>query len=165
MSDKILVVGNDPIHITDRLIEYARLDLASGMGLTKMRMLVEERLKTEGKDFDEEFDKWKKREDEKKMSGNMDIFIDMARPNSGCNLAADMDIVMFKGLFELSDGNICPGCIERDRCAFQEKRTSLKKAASKARFGTHDHKTNATYAAEMGVSKRQVAKLRKRGEL
>jgi len=165
MSEKILVVGNDPIHFTDEQIEYMRYDLATGMSLTKMRMAVEKRLKTEGKDFNEEFEKWKKREGEKKMTGNMDIFVDMAQPNSGCDVAEGMDIIMFKGLFEITGGNICPECVERDQCAFQERRKSLKKAAHAVRFGNHGHKTNAEYATDMGVSKRQVAKMRKRGEL
>jgi hypothetical protein len=50
--------------ITEDQIEYMRKDLESGMAYTKMAVAMEkflrEKMAAEGKDFDAEFEAWKK---------------------------------------------------------------------------------------------------------
>ena len=114
---------------TDEQIEFMRADLDSGMGLTKMIMFAKKRLEAEGRDFDKEFEKWKEHQmsDSAVNVHNMELFIDMAQPGSGCELSEGMDIVAFKGLYEMTSGNVCNGCAYEDRCEF------LKKASGKVK--------------------------------
>lgn len=43
----------------DRMIDFMRKDLQSGMGYSKIIMSVRKRMKSEGRDFDKEFEAWK----------------------------------------------------------------------------------------------------------
>lgn len=43
------------------MVDFMRQDLESGMGYTKLIDTTKEILKEQGRDFDEEFEKWKKR--------------------------------------------------------------------------------------------------------
>lgn len=45
----------------DKVIDYMRADLDSGMAFTGLEMKVRKILATQGRDFDEEFRKWKER--------------------------------------------------------------------------------------------------------
>jgi len=92
-----------------------------------------------------------------------DKFIDLIRPNSGCKLAESMSFSMFQGLCERTK-NICDGCAFNP-CEKMRKDKERDKAMRRANFGTHTHKTNAEIAKEMGISKRQVSKMKKKGEL
>jgi hypothetical protein len=42
------------------MVDFMRADLESGMGYNKLIESARKRLKEQGKDFDEEFDKWKR---------------------------------------------------------------------------------------------------------
>jgi len=44
----------------EKAIEFMRADLASGMQLTKIEMMARKIVKEDGRDFDEEFAKWRK---------------------------------------------------------------------------------------------------------
>jgi hypothetical protein len=46
-------------NLTDADIEYMRTDLDNNMAISKLIMFVKNRMEKEGKDFDEEFKKWK----------------------------------------------------------------------------------------------------------
>ena len=48
----------------DDAIKFMRADLASGMGYTKIEMAARKLIKEDGKDFDEEFAKWKEKQHE-----------------------------------------------------------------------------------------------------
>jgi len=45
---------------TDEQIAFMRADLENDMALSKLINVVKENLRKEGKNFDEEFDNWKK---------------------------------------------------------------------------------------------------------
>jgi len=49
----------------EKMIDYMRQDLESGMALTKIEMSVRKRMKEEGRDFDVEFKKWKENKNKK----------------------------------------------------------------------------------------------------
>ncbi len=44
----------------DSMIDFMRADLDSGMRLTKIEMMARKLIKEDGRDFDEEFAKWRK---------------------------------------------------------------------------------------------------------
>ncbi len=90
---------------------------------------------------------------------------DMIRPNSGCTLANEMKFVMFQGLFKLTNGDPCEGCPHYSGCEFLQKLLNTAHARRMWNFKLHSHETNAEIAKRMGMSKRQVAKMRKKGEL
>jgi len=101
------------------------------------------------------------------LSEKQDFFVDLIRPNSGCKLVEECGYAIFKGVFDHSGGDPCNGCAyeEGSRCQFL---ATIKLKASQSRrenFGKVSFKTNAEIAEEKGISKRQVAKMRKRGEL
>lgn len=93
---------------------------------------------------------------------NRDKFVDMIRPKSGCDLANDYGY--FKGIWDSSNGNPCWGC-GSNPCAFLNKKEAKTKEKRKAKFMKVDFQTNAELAKEMGITKRQVSRLKKRGEL
>ncbi len=69
---------------------------------------------------------------------------------------------LFGALFAMEGFNICRGCGDNG----QEVCTPISANVFKAIKPTLGYaKTNAEYAEELGVTKRQVAKMRKRGEL
>ncbi len=49
-------------NLTNDDIEFMRGDLESGMGYSKMIMYVKNKMEAEGKDFMEEFRKWKEKQ-------------------------------------------------------------------------------------------------------
>jgi hypothetical protein len=99
------------------------------------------------------------------MVENEDLFTDMIRPGSGCDLAEGREYGYFAGIWKLTGGNPCKGCFTKGYCGFMKKYRQKDKDQRVADFGKHAHKTNAELAAELGVSKRQIAKMRKRGKL
>ncbi|KKM94829.1 hypothetical protein LCGC14_1194550 [marine sediment metagenome] len=92
-------------------------------------------------------------------------FVDMIRPDSGCTLANSEGFVMFQGIFRLSAGNPCDGCPHHSGCAFLREQLNTAHSRRVSNFGLHSHETNAEIAKRMNISKRQVAKMRKKGEL
>ncbi len=92
-------------------------------------------------------------------------FVDMIRSDSGCTLANSMKLTMFQGLFKLTNGNPCDGCPYRSECGFLREQLNTAYSRRVRNFGQHSHETNAEIAKRMNISKRQVAKMRKKGEL
>lgn len=88
---------------------------------------------------------------------------DMLRPDSGCTLANNYAV--FRGIFELTGGNPCGGCGYYNGCEFLQKQSEAAHARRVRNFGQHSHETNTEISKRMGVSKRQVAKMRKNKEL
>jgi len=157
----VLVVGASIPRFTEEQIDFAREDLEAGMAYTKMVMDVKKRFKADGRDFDAEFVAWKEAKDEKENY----IYVDMIRPDSGCILANDNEYGIFAGVWRLSGGKPCAGCGDANDCEFRKTRAKAAQTRKARDFGKSKHKTNAEWAAELGVSKRQVGKMRKRGEL
>ncbi len=91
--------------------------------------------------------------------------VDMIRPDSECILANKMKFAMFKGLFDLTNGDPCEGCAYYSGCEFLRKRLNTAHSRRVRNFALHSYETNAEIAKRMGMSKRQVAKMRKKGEL
>ena len=91
-----------------------------------------------------------------------DKYVDMIRPGSGCELAGEMAV--FQVIFAMSQGNPCLGCGFAKGCEFLKK-TMVKLVGHEAVRRLIGGKTNAELAKEKGVSKRQIAKMRKRGEI
>lgn len=102
---------------------------------------------------------------------------DMMQLDSGCKLAGDVGFILFKGIYDLTKGNPCDGCpydasraadrisFATSPCEFINEKTAKEKQVKAANFGKHAHETNAEIGERLGVSGRQVAKMRKRGEL
>lgn len=93
------------------------------------------------------------------------ILTDMLRPSSGCTLANDMKFTMFQGLFNLTNGDPCDGCPHHSGCGFLREQLNTAHSRRVRNFGQHSHETNAEIAERMGISKRKVAKMRRRKEL
>ncbi|KKM89178.1 hypothetical protein LCGC14_1251160 [marine sediment metagenome] len=93
--------------------------------------------------------------------------VDMIRPNSGCALAKGSGFTVFQGLFKLTNGKPCWGCAYNipNECEFLRKQLDAAHTRRRWNFNQHSHETNAEIAKRMGMSKRQVAKMRKKGEL
>lgn len=88
----------------------------------------------------------------------------MLRPDwffeNGCELCKPSPDIFF-AVFMATNGNPCDGCNCKDTCpAFP----LITHPAAKAQ-PTKKVETNADIAERLGVSKRQVAKMRQRGEL
>jgi len=94
---------------------------------------------------------------------NRDKFIDLSKPDSGCQLAETMPFLAFKQLCEMTS-NVCDGCAYNP-CEKVKRDERLAKDKKKANFGKHNFETNADIAKRLGISKRQVAKMRKKGVL
>ncbi len=89
-----------------------------------------------------------------------DRCVDMMRPGSGCALANN--VAVFLGINGIVS-NICDGCAYAADCEFlRHERTSARMRLIKS-FGKHNFQTNAEYATEHGISKRQASKRRKKG--
>jgi len=91
-----------------------------------------------------------------------DKYVDMIRPGSGCEFAKDFNV--FRVIFKLTNGNPCKGCGDSSGCEFLKK-TMVKIVGHEGVRRLLGRKTNAELAKELGVSKRQIAKMRKRGEI
>ena len=91
--------------------------------------------------------------------------VDMIRPGSECALANSMGFIMFQGLFRLTNGEPCAECSYHSGCEFLQKQLNAAHARRVRNFGQHSHETNAEIAKRMNISKRKVAKMRRKGEL
>ncbi len=83
--------------------------------------------------------------------------------STGCNYH-DENQDKFKRAYQLYNGNPCQVCVYKNTC----KKLSDKKSWLAGEIyiaPSTEVKTNAEIAKELGISKRQVAKMRKRGEL
>jgi hypothetical protein len=82
---------------------------------------------------------------------------------NGCELQ-NPSMKMFEQVYSMSGGNPCDGCNCKDTCnAWPLVNTSSSK--SQPTTSTEKVETNAEIAARLGISKRQVAKRRKQGQL
>lgn len=94
---------------------------------------------------------------------NRDKLVDLIRPGSGCALFEDTEYSVFKGIYDRT-GDVCAEC-GYNPCERMKEDERRDKERRSARFGKHGPGTNADIAAKLKVSKRQVAKMRRRGEL
>ncbi|MFH1327436.1 MAG: hypothetical protein ABIH76_01080 [Candidatus Bathyarchaeota archaeon] len=100
-----------------------------------------------------------------------DSFVNMIRPQSGCELANTTPFAIFKGIFEKTNGDICNGCAYKQNCSFLEKQIAKEEQRKKENFGKVNFETNAQIAERLSkkmgkeITPRQVSKMRKRGEL
>ena len=89
--------------------------------------------------------------------------------SAGCELALEMEPNYFLGLYGMAlkkNETICTGCFHSNHgqsCNAKKQMTDVKKR--EAQGIKNPEKTNAEWASELGVSKRQVAKMRRLGEL
>ena len=91
--------------------------------------------------------------------------IDMIKPDSGCQLVREMPFLIFTGIFARTGGDPCEGCFYNNDCSFLRKKVHKEKQKRQDNFGKVSFKTNAEIAKEKGKTKRQVSKMRKRGEI
>ena len=91
--------------------------------------------------------------------------VDMIRPGSGCKLSEDMEFAVFKYIYVESSGNPCDGCAYNQGCELSAKQSRAGFLKRQRNFGKVSFETNAEVAKRLNISKRQVAKMRKRGEL
>jgi len=87
--------------------------------------------------------------------------------SKGCNLAKDM-YEIFRGIWEYQNGNPCKGCAEFHECKLRKEIYEARnkpRPSSSASNSMKDGITNADIARVLGISKRQAAKKRARGEL
>ena len=92
-----------------------------------------------------------------------DKFVDLIRPQSGCELAASMPFAMFQGLCERTS-DVCIGCAYNP-CERMNADTRSQKEIRKANFGKVDFETNAEIAKRLNISARQVSKMRRKREI
>ena len=71
---------------------------------------------------------------------------------AGCKLADP--ILIFAGIYQLTNGQPCNGCSYKNGCTAIHKINTTKNAKKSSLM------TNAQLASELGISKRQVSKLR-----
>lgn len=92
-------------------------------------------------------------------------FVDMIRPGSGCRLAEEMEFSVFQYVYIGSLGNPCKGCAYIQKCKLLAKQARDAFSRKQKNFGKANFETNAEIAKRLNISKRQVAKMRKRGEV
>jgi hypothetical protein len=78
---------------------------------------------------------------------------------SSCKLAKDK---MFPYLWKVANKYPCPGCVYENEC---KARKELEHKNSPKLIPRKNAETNAQIAARLGVTKRQVSKMRARGVL
>ncbi len=86
---------------------------------------------------------------------------------ANCNwLSGPMaNLNLFVGLLSETSGQVCDGCGIKENCTpVTFSKVSISDISTTLQSIPHT-KTNAELAQELGISKRQVAKRRKRGEL
>lgn len=83
--------------------------------------------------------------------------------DNGCNLAKNMDANYFTALCVAANMKICEGCWTEGRCGCEKKVRNLATKGAPSNKLKEAVKTNAQWAVQLGVTKRQVAKLRKEG--
>jgi len=91
--------------------------------------------------------------------------VDMIRPHSGCKLAEVTHLVVFQHIYETSNGDPCNGCIYNKKCELLARQAEKDLLRRQESFGKVRFETNAKIAERLGISKRQVAKMRKNREL
>ncbi len=80
---------------------------------------------------------------------------------SSCELAKEK---MFLGLWQVTGEYPCPGCAYENSCRAR-KELEFKNNPNKSPIPGKHFETNAQIASRLGVSKRQVAKMRRDGRL
>ena len=91
--------------------------------------------------------------------------VDMIRPESGCKLAESTEFAVFRYIYIGSLGKPCNECAYFQGCELLAKEAQAGFSRRQKNFGKVDFETNAKIAKRLNVSKRQVAKMRKRGEI
>ena len=89
-------------------------------------------------------------------------FVDMIRPGAGCKLA-EAGFAVFQHIYNTSNGDPCDGCGYNQGCELLEKEAKDSRLRKQGNFGKVGFETNAEIAERLGISKRQVVKMRKRG--
>lgn len=75
----------------------------------------------------------------------------------GCKLYDDGPIFMFTGIYHKTNGNPCNGCFHNCKSTMEEKQKRIQRTGSAL--------TNKQIATMLGITKRQVAKMRSQGTL
>ena len=91
--------------------------------------------------------------------------VDMIRPESGCRLAEETEFSVFQYVYNKSKGNPCGGCAYNRECELLDKQFRADFLKKQKNFGKANFETNAEIAKRLNISKRQVAKMRKRDEI
>lgn len=95
-----------------------------------------------------------------------DVLKSLLRHNSGCKLARSISWARFTELFKRANHDPCKECgFYGPKCEFLKKFDAIDKEKRASVFGLNRHKTNAQWAEELNISKRQVTKRRKEGTL
>lgn len=94
---------------------------------------------------------------------NEDKFVDLIRPGSGCALAESMEFAVFQYIYKQSS-NICDEC-DYKPCEKMKEDKRREKERRATGFSKPIRGSNAEIAAGLNITKRQVAKMRRRGEL
>ncbi len=95
-----------------------------------------------------------------------DLFVDMVRPDSGCDLANNSPFAIFQGVFDATNGELCDGCGYHNGCTFMLKRALKGVPRVCTGFGASPYReTVAEIAKKLGISRRQVRKMRRDGSL
>ena len=92
-------------------------------------------------------------------------FADFIRPGSGCKLSESMEFALFQYIYIGSLAKPCDGCAYIQGCKLLAKEASAHFSRKQKNFGKVNFETNAEIAKRLNVSKRQAAKMRKRGEI
>lgn len=82
--------------------------------------------------------------------------------DAGCILLESIEGTAFMGLHQVTNGNVCKECTYKSSCA---AKVAIERAKQQGTPITSPAKTNAELAKKLGVSKRQVAKMRAAGTL
>ena len=80
---------------------------------------------------------------------------------SDCDLLKPSPVILMS-IYDMSGGDPCRDCASRNEC---KTRMRLIKEANEKTTVKTKKETNAEIAIKKGLSKRQVSKMRKRGEL
>ncbi len=75
------------------------------------------------------------------------------------------DVVVLVGIYQMSNGDPCDGCAMHEECPAYPKLKAMPAVGDRPSSVQPARETNAQAAVRLGVSKRQVAKMRQRGEL
>ncbi len=95
---------------------------------------------------------------------NEDKFVDLIRPGSGCALAESTEFAVLQGIYVNRAGDICTGC-SYNPCEKMKEDKRREKERRATGFSKPIRGSNAEIAAGLNITKRQAAKMRRRGEL
>ncbi len=84
----------------------------------------------------------------------LEIACELQKPNRG----------MFVAIYNRTNGRPCDGCCFRNHC-LQKHDLELSKVQSKKKTSFSTTETNAEIAKRIGVTPRQISKMRKAGKL